>query len=50
MALGDAHAPGTTPLDPEELVDLIPAQIATQGELNEWEQKNIIHGQEWALG
>jgi fido (protein-threonine AMPylation protein) len=50
MALGGAHAPGATPLDQDELVDLIPTQIATQRELNEWEQKNIIQGQEWALG
>ena len=50
MALGGAHAPGATPLDPDELAALIPTQITTQGELNEWEQRNIIQGQEWALG
>lgn len=49
MALGDAHAPGATPLDPDELADLIPDHISTQAELNEWEQSNIIQGQEWAL-
>ncbi len=45
MALGDAHAPGATPLEPEELADLIPDHISTQGELNEWEQSNIVQGQ-----
>ena len=50
MALGGVHAPGATPLEPEELADLIPPQISTEGELNEWEQNNIIQGQEWALG
>ncbi len=49
MALGDAHAPGATPLDPDELEGLIPPHITTQGELNEWEQSNIIKGQDWAL-
>ena len=49
MALGDAHAPGATPIDPDELAGLIPNHITTQGELNEWEQSNIVQGQEWAL-
>jgi hypothetical protein len=49
MALGGSHAPGATPLDPDELEALIPEYISTQGELNAWEQRNIIGGQEWAL-
>lgn len=49
MAIGDAHSPGATPLVPEELAELIPDHITTQAELNEWEQRNIIRGQEWAL-
>lgn len=49
MALGGEHAPGATPLDPEELAELVPDHITTQAELNEWEQRNIIRGQEWAL-
>ena len=49
MAIGDAHAPGTTPLDPDEAEGLLPDHISTQGELNEWEQSNIVQGQEWAL-
>ena len=42
MALGGSHAPGATPLDPDELEALIPGHISTQGELNAWEQRNII--------
>ena len=49
MALGDAHTPRATPIDPDELAGLIPNHITTQGELNEWEQSNIVQGQEWAL-
>lgn len=50
MALGEVHAPGATPIDPDELAELIPDHISTQSELNEWEQANIVRGQEWALG
>ncbi len=39
-----------TPLTPEEMRDLIPAHIADRHDLNEAEQENITHGQEWALG
>jgi Fic-DOC domain mobile mystery protein B len=42
------YAPGATPLDPDELAGLIPGHIATQGELNEWEQQNIQVGDDWA--
>jgi Fic-DOC domain mobile mystery protein B len=49
MALDGSHAPGATPLDPDELEALIPEHISTQSELNAWEQRNIIGGQEWAL-
>lgn len=49
MALGGSHVPGATPLDFDELEALIPEHIWTQGELNAWEQRNIIGGQEWAL-
>lgn len=43
------HAPGATPLDPDEAAGLIPRHIATQGELNEWEQANILEEVQWAL-
>lgn len=49
MALTGAHAPGATPLSEEDIAGLKPSNITTQGELNEAEAENIIHGQEWAL-
>jgi len=33
---------GATPIDDDELVDLIPGHITLQSELNEWEQTNIL--------
>ena len=33
---------GATPIDDDELSELIPTQISLQSELNEWEQANII--------
>ncbi len=38
-----------TPLTPEERRELIPAHIAYRSELNEAEQENIVHAQDWAL-
>ena len=49
MGIGDAHAPGATPLDPDEARGLIPAHIRTQAELNQWEQANVLEGSTWAL-
>lgn len=49
MGLSDAHAPGATPLDPNEALGLIPQHIRTQQELNEWEQDNILNASRWAL-
>lgn len=42
------YPPGATSLDADELACLIPGHIATQGELNEWEQLNIEQGVAWA--
>ena len=42
------YPPGTTPLDADELASLIPGHLTTQGELNEWEQLNIVEGERWA--
>lgn len=42
------YPPGTTPLDADELASLIPGHLTTQGELNEWEQLNIVEGDKWA--
>jgi Fic-DOC domain mobile mystery protein B len=40
---------GTTPLEHEELIELIPDHIITQEELNAWEEKNILMAQDWAF-
>jgi Fic-DOC domain mobile mystery protein B len=47
MGLGGAHAPGATPLDPNEVEGLLPPHIHTQEELNEWEQANIGRALAW---
>lgn len=39
---------GATPLEAEELLDIIPTHITTQEQLNAWEQKNIVSAEEWA--
>lgn len=48
MAFDIDYPPGATPLDADELACLIPGHITTQGELNEWEQLNIVQGEAWA--
>jgi Fic-DOC domain mobile mystery protein B len=48
MPINLDYAPGATPLDADELASLIPSHITTQGELNEWEQLNIVQGDTWA--
>lgn len=40
---------GSTPLNADELADLIPRHIVTQQELNAWEEKNILVAQSWAF-
>lgn len=47
VGLGDAHAAGATPLDPDEAEGLIPKHIRTQQELNEWEQANVLKAARW---
>jgi len=42
-----ADAAGNTPLDPDEAAGLIPRHIRTLGELNEWEQANLLEGRRW---
>lgn len=44
-----SYPPGATPPDRDEVAGLIPASIATQGELNAFEQANIADGERWAL-
>lgn len=43
-----SYASGATPIDPNELKDLIPDYISTMGELNQLEQSNIADGFVWA--
>ena len=40
---------GATPLEPEELAELIPTHITVQEQLNAWEEKNILEAQPWAF-
>ena len=40
---------GATPLNSDEVVDLIPSHITTQEELNAWEEKNILSAEPWAF-
>src|SRR5207249_1272044 len=44
-----SYPTGTTPLNLDETEDLIPNHITTQNQLNEWEQANIIHAEDWAF-
>ncbi len=38
---------GATPLDPDEAEGLMPTHITTRGELNAWEQANILDAVQW---
>jgi Fic-DOC domain mobile mystery protein B len=40
--------PGNTPLHPDDAAHLIP-NLATKGELDEWERTNILAAQRWAF-
>jgi len=40
---------GATPLEPEELEDLIPSHITLRSELNEAEQAGILEADDWAF-
>jgi Fic-DOC domain mobile mystery protein B len=43
------YAEGATPLSPGEIYNLLPTHLTTQKELNEWEQFNIVKGENWAF-
>jgi hypothetical protein len=43
------YPPGATPLDPNEILGLLPSTIAIQADLNELEQANILDAERWAL-
>ena len=47
VALAFDYLAGQTPLDPDESAQLIPKHISTQGQLNEWEQANILEAVQW---
>lgn len=38
---------GATPLHPDETADLIPGHVRTRGQLNRWEQANILAAAQW---
>ena len=42
MAIDLDEHDGQTPLDPDEKAGLIPEHLATKGDLNDWEQENIL--------
>ncbi len=42
------RAPGSTPLDQEDIDQMIPS-LSTQGELNQFEEANITEANAWAL-
>lgn len=47
MAIHLNEQDGQTPLNPDELAGLIPTHLTTQGELNDWEQENILQAVQW---
>ena len=49
VALELTYAPGQTPLDADEVAQLKPRHITTQGVLDEWEQSNILQAQRWLV-
>lgn len=49
MAVNLDYAPGATPLDPDELAELIPSHISTRRELDQWEASNILNAEKWLL-
>jgi len=47
VGLTGPQVPGATPLDKEDVEQLIPNALTTQRELNEWEETNIGEAREW---
>jgi hypothetical protein len=47
MAIDMDEQDGQTPLDPDEKAGLIPEYLATTGDLNDWEQENILRAVRW---
>jgi Fic-DOC domain mobile mystery protein B len=48
MSIFINEAPGNTPLHPDDAAQLIP-NLATRGELDEWERQNILEAFDWAF-
>ena len=40
---------GATPIDADEAAGLLPRHIRTQGQLNQWEEENIMEAEAWAF-
>ena len=49
MAVSFDYPPGGTPFGEDEKEGLIPPHIATQAQLNAWEQQNILGAERWAF-
>jgi hypothetical protein len=47
MAIDLDEQDGQTPLDPDEKAGLIPEHLDTKGDLNDWEQENILRAVRW---
>ena len=47
MGLTGAHAPGATPLEPDDIVGLKPRHVTTQGQVDEFEESNILEARLW---
>ena len=47
MAIDLDEQDGQTPLGPDEKAGLIPGHLATKGDLNDWEQENILRAVRW---
>ena len=45
----ECPAPGSTPLDPDEMEGLVPGHVTNQGELNRAEHANIQDAVTWAI-
>lgn len=43
------YATRATPLNPDEINELIPRHITTQEQLNEWEAANILSAENWVF-
>jgi Fic-DOC domain mobile mystery protein B len=49
VAIRFEYPPGATPIDPEEIAGLVPMHLTLQGQLNEYEEANILEATEWVF-